>query len=35
MAKPDIPNFSIGGRIVFGLIAIVVIVSLLRFFGIL
>jgi hypothetical protein len=35
MAKPDTPNFSIGGRIVFGLIAILVIVSLLRFFGIL
>jgi hypothetical protein len=35
MAQPDAPNFSTGGRIVFGLIAIVVIISLLRFFGIL
>jgi hypothetical protein len=34
MAQPDMPNFSIGGRIVFGLIAIVVIVSLLRFLGV-
>jgi hypothetical protein len=33
MAKPDIPNFSLGGRIVFGVIAIVVIAALLRFFG--
>jgi hypothetical protein len=33
MAKPDMPNFSIGGRIVFGVIAIVVIASLLRYFG--
>ena len=28
MAKPDMPNFSIGARIVFGLMAIVVIVAL-------
>jgi hypothetical protein len=34
MAQPDTPNFSTGGRIVFGLIAIVVIVSLLRFLGV-
>jgi hypothetical protein len=34
MAKPDMPNFSIGGRVVFGLIAIVVIVALLRFLGV-
>jgi hypothetical protein len=33
MAKPDIPNFSIGGRIVFGVIVIVVIAALLRFLG--
>jgi hypothetical protein len=35
MAQPDRPNFSILGRIVFGTIAIVVIVSLLYFFRIL
>jgi hypothetical protein len=34
MAKPDTPNFSVGGRIVFGVIAIVVIISLLGFLGI-
>lgn len=28
------PNFSTGGRVIFGLIAIVVIVSLLRFLGV-
>jgi hypothetical protein len=33
MAKPDLPNFSILGRIVFGIIAIAVIYLLLRFFG--
>jgi hypothetical protein len=33
MAQPDTPNFSIAGRIIFGAIAIVVIASLLRFFG--
>jgi len=33
MAKPDTPNFSIGGRIIFGLIAVIVIAALLRFFG--
>jgi len=33
MAKPDRPNFSILGRIVFGVIAIVVIVTFLQFFG--
>jgi hypothetical protein len=33
MAKPDLPNFSIGGRIVFGVIVIVVIAALLRFLG--
>jgi len=35
MAKPDLPNFSIFGRIVFGAVAIVVIVCLLYFFRIL
>jgi len=35
MAKPDMPNFSIGGRIVVGFVAIIVIVSLLYFLGIL
>jgi hypothetical protein len=34
MAKPDTPNFSIGGRIVFGAIALIVIISLLRLFGV-
>jgi hypothetical protein len=33
MAKPDMPNFTVGGRIIFGLIAVIVIVSLLYFFG--
>lgn len=33
MAKPDMPNFSIPGRIVFGVIAILVIVALLYFFN--
>lgn len=32
MAKPDMPNFSIGGRIFFGLVAIFVIIALLYFF---
>jgi len=32
MAKPDIPNFSIGGRVVFGTIALIVIVAMLRLF---
>jgi len=34
MAKPDLPNFSLPARILFGAIAIIVIVALLRFFGI-
>ena len=33
MAKPDRPNFSIFGRIVFGVIALALIVMLLAFFG--
>jgi hypothetical protein len=33
MAQPDMPNFSLGGRIVFGLIAVIVIAALLRFLG--
>jgi hypothetical protein len=33
MAKPDIPNFSIRGRVVFGVIVVVVIAALLRFLG--
>ena len=33
MAKPGMPNFSISGRIVFGVIVIVVIAALLRFLG--
>jgi hypothetical protein len=32
MAKPDMPHFSIGGRIAFGVIAIVVIIAMLRLF---
>jgi hypothetical protein len=35
MAKPDIPNCSIGGRVVFGVIALIVILAMLRLFGIL
>jgi len=34
MAKPDMPNFSIAGRIVFGVIAVVVIIAMLHFFGV-
>jgi hypothetical protein len=34
MAKPDLPNFSIFGRIVFGTVAITLIVCLLYFFRI-
>ena len=34
MAKPDMPNFTIGGRIVFGVIALVVIIAMLRLFGV-
>ena len=33
MAKPDRPNFSILGRIVFGIVALAVIVMLLAYFG--
>jgi len=33
MAKPDRPNFSIAGRIVFGVIAVGVIYLLLHFLG--
>jgi len=33
MAKPDRPNFSLGGRILFGAVAIIVVVVLLRFLG--
>jgi len=33
MHQPDIPNFSIPARIVFGVIAIVMVVLLLRFLG--
>jgi hypothetical protein len=32
MAKPDMPNLSIGGRIVLGVIALVVIIAMLRLF---
>ena len=34
MAKPDLPNFSIFGRIVFGVVAILMILWLLRLSGI-
>jgi hypothetical protein len=33
MAKPDRPNFSLPVRIIFGVIALVMIVALLGFFG--
>jgi hypothetical protein len=33
MAQPERPNFSIGGRIIFGIVAIGVIFLMLRFFG--
>jgi hypothetical protein len=33
MAKPDRPNFSLPARILFGVIALIVIATLLRFFG--
>jgi hypothetical protein len=33
MAQPDTPNFSIAGRIVFGVIAVIVIAAMLRFLG--
>jgi hypothetical protein len=32
VAKPDMPNFSLAGRVVFGVIALVVILAVLRFF---
>jgi hypothetical protein len=32
MAKPDLPNFSIFGRIFFGVIAILVIVAMIYYF---
>jgi hypothetical protein len=35
MAEPDMPNFSVGGRVVVGAVAIVVIVALLYFMGVL
>jgi hypothetical protein len=34
MAKPDTPNFSIAGRIAFGVVALVMIVCMLRYLGI-
>ncbi len=33
MAKPDLPNFSILGRVVFGVVAIGMVYFLLRFLG--
>ena len=35
MAKPDMPNFSIGGRVVVGAVVVVVIIALLYFMGVL
>jgi hypothetical protein len=32
MAKPDMPNFSLFGRIVFGALAVVVIIAMLLYF---
>jgi hypothetical protein len=34
MAQPDRPNFSIAGRIFFGVIAVILIVAMLHFFSI-
>jgi len=34
MAKPDLPNFSILGRIVFGIVAVMMVFWLLRLSGI-
>jgi len=34
VAKPDTPNFSIPARIAFGVVALVMIVCLLRYFAI-
>jgi hypothetical protein len=34
MTKPDLPKFSILGRIVFGVVAILMVLWLLRFSGI-
>jgi hypothetical protein len=34
MAKPNLPNFSVAGQIVFGMVALVVILAMLRFFGV-
>ncbi len=33
MAQPDRPNFSVAGRIVFGVVAVAMIYLLLVFFG--
>ena len=35
MAKPDTPNFSVAGRVIFGVIALVLIAAMLRVFGVL
>jgi hypothetical protein len=35
VAKPDTPNFSIPTRIAFGVVAVVMIACMLRYFGIL
>jgi hypothetical protein len=34
MAKPDTPNFSVPARIAFGVVALVMIVCMLRYFAI-
>jgi hypothetical protein len=34
MAKPDLPNFTIFGRITFGVVALLMVYLLLRFTGV-
>jgi hypothetical protein len=34
MAKPDLPNFTIFGRIAFGVVALLMVYLLLRFTGV-
>jgi hypothetical protein len=34
MTRPDLPNFSIGGRVAVGVIVVVVIIAMLRLFSV-
>jgi hypothetical protein len=34
MAKPDTPNFSVPGRIVFGVVALLMVILMLRWTGV-